>query len=72
MPSSIISVKGGILMELIFLERIGVYYKAGYSHSLSGHSSIEADYRYNDDIRNTSFTSKDSGFLNSIGLKYYF
>ena len=72
-PIGIFSVAGGLSFEVILYKKMGVYYNFGYSHSLFGHSMIDAKYKYIDnEIHALNCKSKDSGFLQKIGLRYYY
>jgi len=72
-PVGILSVGGGLSFEVFLFKKIGINYNFGYSHSLFGHSSIDAQFRYKDnEIHTLNLQSKDSGILQKIGLRYYF
>ena len=72
-PVGILSAIGGLSLEALLFNKIGVSYDFGYFHSLLGRSQLNARYRYQgNEIHPLNFKSENSGFMIKGRLRYYF
>jgi hypothetical protein len=73
-PAGILSASAGLSSEIIFGNKIGVYYHIGALYSLFGSSQINAKYRYEEDKIYTVIKRSDADieFVQRVGLRYYF
>jgi hypothetical protein len=74
MPDNLLSASVGLSLELVLLKRVGVFYNAGYSYGLLGHSEIDMKFKYTDEgnIYTNILKSGEKGIHQTIGLRCYF
>jgi len=72
-PVGILAAIGGLSLEVLLFNKIGVSYDFGYFHSLLGRSQINARYRYmGNEIHSLNFKSENGGLMIKGRLRYYF
>ena len=73
MPFGIMSAIGGISLEVLLFEKIGISYDFGYCHSLLGRTQIDAQYMFKyHEINMIQVKSEKGGIMFKGRLRYYF
>lgn len=72
--SGYLSVSGGLYLNLILFNRIGLDYSVGYSANLVGDTDVRVKYRYDTGSAQQAekFTTKERGLIQSFSIRYYF
>lgn len=71
LPSGYFSATPGLNIDVLFNQKIALNIFGGYDFGLSGHTQVDAAYRWGSIKRNLSFKSKDSGIYFGAAIKYY-
>ncbi|MGL5318213.1 MAG: hypothetical protein ACRC9Q_05920 [Bacteroidales bacterium] len=72
--SGYLSASGGLYLNLIFFNRVGLDYSIGYSANLIGNTDINVKYRFDTGSTQQAekFTTKEKGIIQSFSIRYYF
>ena len=72
-PFGILSGIGGLSLEALIYNKIGLSYDIGYFRSLLGRTTVDGKYRYKgNDIHTFNFKSENVGFMIKGRVRYYF